>query len=408
MKIWYPVAAIAAFCVHAAVAQPVVEPGGRPQDQALALTNPDEHAWQLFMFLNRPAKPGMAGVADDSKQFGNTAAGLSMVWETWALASGGTSSEVFKPNGARPDDWDKLKRNSRELILDRNVENEAVRANSRRVLPSNVGAFFPPRPEDQEVRMNKGTFDLILSREMYHRGGLESLWASAASEGDRGAIQFSTDAKEVKAQWLRIEDAQKSRYLWREKTTNGVREVYGLVALHIITKDLPNWFWADFGHIDCESQLNACAIAGQEPALTPLVDRTTRGRNGGAGPAGKDGVRNETVGTVFANYVLRGTQIDFVTPTGVPTILSNPVIENGFQRSSCLTCHARAAVGPRQTDANGKPIAAINRLSPGDPEIGAPNPALFGDGSGFDAPIIRYLQTDFLWSPVFRAQRRPN
>jgi hypothetical protein len=242
---------------------------------------------------------------------------------------------------------------------------------------------------------------------MYNRDGLEALLADAITKKDRELIQFAPGGKEVKAQWLKIVDDQKSRYLWRETvSSDGARQTFGLVSLHVITKDLPNWFWADFGHIDCETQLNACGVPGQEPALTAPSDSTTRGPNGAPGPSGSNGVRSETANTVWANYILRGTQTNFVLPDGMPTILSNPVVENGFQRSSCMTCHARAAVGPRLKDASGNPISQINRLSPGDPDLGAPNPALFGDGSGFDKDEIKYLQMDFLWSPVFRAQRK--
>jgi hypothetical protein len=402
-----PLALIAAIALTStpAMAQAVVEPGGVPADQTMALTTPDEYAWRLFFFLNRPAKGGTAGGADENRKFGDTAGNVSMVWETWALASGGAASEVYKSDGSRPGDWDHLQRDSRLLVLDTNLENESVRAGSRRVIPSNTGAFFPPKPQNQEVRMNRATFEFIVRQEMYNRDGLEALLASAISKNDRQLIQFTAGAKEVKAQWLKITDDQKPRYLWRETVgSDGARQAFGLVSLHVITKDIPNWFWADFGHVDCEAQLNACS--GQEPGLTPPVDSTTRGPGGGPGPSGSNGVRNETLNTVWANYILRGTQTNFVLPDGLPTILSNPVIEGGFQRSSCITCHARAAVGPRLRDASGNPVQQINRLSTGDPDLGAPNPALFGDGSGFDRNEIKYLQTDFLWSPVFRAQRK--
>jgi hypothetical protein len=95
-------------------------------------------------------------------------------------------------------------------------------------------------------------------------------------------------------------------------------------------------------------------------------------------------------------------------PDGRPTVLSNPVIENTFQRSSCMSCHARAAVGERLLGLDGKPIADINRLSTGDATLGVPDPAIFGDSGLFRHNEIRFLQTDFLWSPVFRANRKAN
>jgi hypothetical protein len=382
----------------------VPEPGGAPVDIIAALTTPDEYAWRLFMYLNRPAVMGKAGVADPARSFGDVAGQIPMVWETWALESGRAGSEVYKPDGSAPAPWDQLPRQSRQLILDTNLERALVLRG--RAGPS--AKFVPTFPDDQEVRINRAGFEFISSNQMYNIDGLEALVASASKTRNRRYVQFPGGAKEIKAQWEKISDDQKPRYLWREVTNpDGSKQAFGLVSLHIITKDLANWFWADFGHVDCEAQLNACNFDHQEPALTTPIDITTRGPDGsGAGPSGHDGVRNEAMGTVWANYILRGTQTNFVEPDGRETILSNPVIENGFQQSSCITCHARAAVGARLRNADGTPQRAINHLSPQEFPLGAPERALFGDSPSYSFDEIRYLQTDFLWSPVFRAKRK--
>lgn len=270
---------------------------------------------------------------------------------------------------------------------------------------------FPKAPLDQEVRQNRATFEFIIANEMYHRGGLEAKLAQAVATGNRSLINFRNASKEVKAQWYPISDSDKSRYLWRDvRNSDGTTTAYGLVSLHIITKDLPNWFWADFGHVDCEVQKGACDPVSvkqklginQEEAKTEPVDPTTRGPGA---PSGSDGIRKETIGSVWQNYILRGSQIDFVTGFGSPTVLSNPVIENGFQNSSCMSCHARASVGPRKVGSNGVPSPFLNTLSTGDPTLGTPDPGLFGAGPGQNS--INYLQTDFVWSAPFRAQRKP-
>jgi hypothetical protein len=389
-----------------AIAQ-VAEPGGTPAALQLALQSPAEYAWQLFFFLNRQAKQGIAGIADESKPFGALDPDAQLVWETWAMASGGRASEVYKSDGSQPNGWDSLKRDKRLLVLDRNLEKLMVLASSTRLKPQ----FFPTAPVDQEVRQNRSTFEFILKNEMYHRGGLEALLAKATSEKNRNLISFPPASKEVKAQWYPIKDSDKPRYFWREVTNNdGTKSTFGLVALHVITKDLPNWFWADFGHVDCEVQKGACDPTSvkqtlgidQEAALTEPYDPTTRGADAASG---KNGVRSETLGTVWENYILRGTQNDFVTSVGSPTVLSNPVVENQFQNSSCMTCHARASIGARRILPGGAPAPGLNTLSPGDPTLGAPDPALFGAGPGQNG--ITYLQTDFIWSAPFRAQRRP-
>jgi hypothetical protein len=44
-----------------------VEPGGTAGDALLAVTNPDEYAWKLFLFINQQAKSGSAGLPDPGK-----------------------------------------------------------------------------------------------------------------------------------------------------------------------------------------------------------------------------------------------------------------------------------------------------------------------------------------------------
>src|SRR5690606_36600918 len=86
-------------------------------------------------------------------------------------------------------------------------------------------------------------------------------------------------------------------------------------------------------------------------------------------------------GTKWENYRLRGTQVDFTTPTGKPTLLSNSHMDTGCQRSSCMPCHARATV-----DKDGRTAGF------GISDIGFPNP------DWFDDPVTgtrRFMQNDF-------------
>lgn len=391
----------------------IAEPGGDAAGAQMALTSPYEFAWKLFLFVNHPAKPGTAGQADETKKLGE-ALSQPVVWESWALASGSSvklnidNSEVYRLDGSKPVEWDKLVRPQNKKVLDQNLEQLAFQTMRTGVKPR----FDFALPAKQEVRMNRSTYDFVRDNGMYSRDGLIKLLDQANNTVNRGLLKFLASSKEVKAQWHPILEEEKPRYLWREAELNGQKVALGLVSLHIITKDLPNWFWADFGHVDCEKGINACdterlrrsAILKptevQEVALTDPVDPTTRDTGAGDPPSGKDGVRNETVGTVWANYILRGTQTDFGTPWGNATILSNPVIENTFQKSSCMSCHARASVGATKAGAD-----RLNTLSPGDPTLGTPNPALFGSGDGvFDQANVQYLQSDFIWSAPFRAQ----
>jgi len=103
---------------------------------------------------------------------------------------------------------------------------------------------------------------------------------------------------------------------------------------------------------------------------------------------------------------LRGSQATFVDIEGRPTILANSQIEHGFQqKSSCMTCHSRAAVGLRSArpdlpgwQANTLPLN-LSIAPVLDEPVGAPNPGWFTDEYG----NRRYLQTHFVWSAPFRA-----
>jgi hypothetical protein len=402
--------AITAICIcvtERALAQQLPEPGGDAISAQMAEFHPDEFAWTLFLFMNHPAKQGVAGIADPMKNIGGDEG--TVVWETWALESGSrqndavSHSEVYKSDGSKPQDWDTLPRSTRTLELDQNLERLLVLGGTSRP----TAKFDLKSPDNQEVRANKAMFEFIVAKGIYNLDGLEKIYSQAVTNNDRRYLQFSQGSKEIKAQWNPIPDSQKGRYLWRNAVgPDGVTRAYGLVSLHIITKDLTNWFWADFGHIDCETQTGACdnqwlsQVMGlnfvpQEPALTPLNDSTTLDTKG---------VRKETMGTFWENYRLRGTVTNFVDPIGQPAILSNPVIENGFQQSSCISCHARAAVGS-PIIVGGKPSVRPNILSPGDAQVGTPNETLFGAGPGLLRPSIQFLQTDFIWSAPFRVHR---
>lgn len=274
--------------------------------------------------------------------------------------------------------------------------------------------------------MNRSTYDTVRSKRLYSVEGLEAAATTAKTTGQKVLVNFDATSKEVKAQWVLLKGCDpdnpcvdKDRYHWRiiENPATKAREVWGLASLHVITKDLPNWFWADFGHIDCERGDGPCADFSAD-LDNALRDSTTNGP-GGVGPSGSNGVRTETLNSKWQFYRLRGTQINFVTSEGFPTILSNPVIEADFQKSSCMTCHSLATVGIRGTvPDSGTSMPRFLKMDfarnigsspPPLPDVGAPVCAkYFGKSSGScpddrstDQPL--YFQTDFLWSLPFRA-----
>lgn len=397
------------------LAQLETEPGGTPEDVHMAVNEPFDYAWKLFFFLNRQAKPGKAGVADPAKAtLRDYDPDTPVVWETWANATGGlflregepNRSEVYRANGEQPVPWDELPRGETQpKTLEPNLTNVVARIQERLLdtTEERVQPLFDPAVRDDfefEVRLNRSTYDTIRDQGLYSVEGLEEQFQIAQQTGNRDVIQFDLDSKEIKAKWVRIEETDKPRYHWRTNTITHpdgttTTELWGLSGLHIITRDLPNWFWTDFEHVDQEPQ----AIAEGRPS----VDPTTRGPNA---PHGTNGVRNEMVGTKWEHYRLRGAQINFVDKFGKPTQLANTLIEPiESGPSSCITCHAKATVGLiGGIGGSTNPSAPFNaRCLPPDFTDGLPDPDAFESNGQ-----LHFIQTDFLWSMAFRARRAGN
>lgn len=387
-----------------------------PQDTSMAISNPDLYAWQLFVALNWPADVKNRK-ADPKRPFGTND---YVVWESWKLSSG-QNDEVFLKDGKDPGPWlagpEKPKFQKLEDFETMPLQQVP------RVLKGKMRLFFDPSTATRsrnENHMNQAAYEFIRANELYHVGGQEKFFYIGVdlrnkarekldNEGvlepphkyKKKLIDFPGAAKEVKAQWRPIQETEKSKYRWQEYIDrDGSKKLYGLTALHITTKDLPNWLWATFEHVDNPSR------EGAEPWIVPTNDSS-------AGPNGyPDGLGIQ--GTIWENYRLRGTQVDFVDATGKPTILSNSQIEEGFQTSSsCITCHGRATIGPRVGQAANRLSIFKEAFPSGDQTrvvgpVGPPEPGLFEVKTTDDDVIgkLTYLQVDFVWS-LFRASRQP-
>ncbi|WP_297771287.1 hypothetical protein [uncultured Roseovarius sp.] len=367
-----------------------------PQDTIAALIEPDCYAWQLFVALNWPAVVDQKA-PDSTKEFGDEG---RVVWETWRNVRNGAPDTVFKMDGSDPGDWlDGVVPDTRlfsefdDQTLQQIVASQGVFAS----IDDIAAEFFV-----NETRMSKASYEFTRANELYNIEGQLALFAAGTEK-----IDFPLEAKEVKAQWRVIEEADKPRYHWTNVTRlDGTTAIYGLTALHITTKDIPNWFWATFEHIDNRTPAAPTAENpnGAEGWLLPSIDRfacPTAPHDCEAPPS----VGFET--TKWANYVLRGTQIDFVDGRGNPTLLANSQPEQGFQEtSSCITCHALATVG-----AGGDRLPFFATLPPASRQpvgqVGAPNPDWFrapGAGDGNEG-TLHYTQLDFVWS-LMRAQSK--
>lgn len=385
-----------------------------------AIEFPSKHAWDLFMYLNHPAMDEKIERGQPNCSLALGTPGTTAVWETWRNAD----TEVYLANGVEPPEWNDntlpdaapgsipqleismAKTSSAEMQALSNILKSEILSfhdlGSRTIKPlfSPDDGVFQGDGGFGETRMNRSTFEFIKRECLWSKEGQERYAAAVLTE-KKPPISFPVDSIEVKAAWLDfakegISTGDQRKYY----TAEYQGKKYGLTTLHIITKDLPNWFWATFHHIDAPSN--------------PFEVEDSYGR-----PKSLDD-------TIWKNYALGGTQIDFVKPTGAPTILSDHYVEFGFQRSSCISCHATASIssdgssgGPSQPMSlcllNGSIPGIIDAKAckkmigeqfyrPGEDklweDLGTPRASWYEkDGKPF------FFQTDFVWSIPFRTKR---
>jgi hypothetical protein len=318
-----------------------------------AVEEPDRVAWQLFATVNAPAPSA-----------GNNDANF----ETWASDEDTFTTRPTWPGGPSPA---KLRVPALVRLAPRSLR--------PRVLPSG----------SEEVRRNKDAFDFIVSKRLYTQSGLKAAIASGEP------ISFPEQAIEVKANWIPVNEVSDASLYHTNTASDG--KTYALVSMHIISKLVPNWTWATFEHrlnkgrcdyMGCRD--NFGAVRQIEPAHTPP---------GGTYPACEKtpGVKqvfaSAKLGAVWENYCLKGSQVDFITTTGLPTLLGNSVTEDGFvSSSSCLTCHSRASVTSAGADA--QDAGFVGNKSPN----GAPDPAWFWNNPGTPSQSLKAFQSDFVWA----------
>ena len=360
-----------------------------PQDTQMALFEPDCYAWRLFVSLNWPSRHGQCG-PDPAKALG---ADGETVWEKWI-----PKQNVFLPGAQEPPSWES---HCRAVVTVKALAPSAQLAAARAGMEDSTDptiAFVRPRGDitdtaDEEVRMNRHTLEFIRSRRLYSRDEQMRLAATGVK-----SIDFPLPAKEIKAHWIKLDEpADYARY---HTGVDSDGTVYGLVAWHITTKDLPRWFWATFEHVDNESRWSSKFPAGFAGWSERPIDRFAcegKALDCAAIPAGIG-----LEGTKWDNYRLKATQIDWVDSFGEPTVAVNSKIENGFiqSQSSCISCHSLAMMGERSLP---MPFRFVNDDIPADSMGRQANfIGVVGAGDRRPRPGVdpnwNFLQLDFVWS----------
>ena len=367
-----------------------------PTDAALAARDPDRFAWGLFVAVTWPADENSRMPASD-RPYGDPG---PVMFETWAA-----SDQVFLAKGAEPPAWDEIPWSGARTLGTRSVPRQI--AMFRDVSSVKSGGVSD---EQEEVRLNRATFDYIRDNSLYSIEGQQWFFYN------RQPISFPPGSIQVQAVWRAIGEEDKARYQWEEfrdaKTKK--RYTYGLTALHIASKVLPHWLWATFEHVDNpyrpgvfdEGWLNPSRDSLACPAGALDCNRVPAG-------LGLEGTRWE-------NYRLRGTQIDYGDADGNPVILANSELETGFQQSaSCMSCHVRSTIGPNRNEAASFVFGSDSKEhAPAKPEaMRLPVFRIDPDGrvSSYDGPPVpgefllpgqaeggraRFLALDFVWSLI--------
>lgn len=341
-----------------------------------AMSQPDRVAWVLFAQLTRD----VATAGNNNARF-----------ETWA-----SDMDTF---GDVPR-WPVAGEGVRKILINRvQPRGSATPGAILAATHCDAGRIGPCI--GKETLRNRSAFDFIVDNHLETRRGL------AASFGK--VMDFPADAIEVKAEWLPVSELQ----AWNGVTAEEAPSLYhinkawsgdqtvpvALIALHVITKQVPNWTWATFEHWKNPGRCDDTGCRDTFGAEAATVAARRKPNLGYAQCHPSEALRHlfedAGVADVWLNYCLEGTQTDFVTSTGRPTLLGNSVAETinagvPHGRSSCMTCHAEAAF-----DRHGRSAKA-------DPQVGTPQPEWF-IGSGTEkAPQFR--QADFAWAIPFCAK----
>jgi hypothetical protein len=216
----------------------------------------------------------------------------------------------------------------------------------------------------EEVRRNWGTYQYIVSNNLYSRPGLVQAFAHNLK------VDLPADAVELKGNWVKVPTliqwlkdaenltltAEQVRGLYYTNTatdSTGTAE-FALVSVHFSTKQQKNWVWADFEHELNPGRCDDIGCKDSFGATTAVMPAHATGDAWKAypacakSPALQKMFADAGLSAVWSHYCLKGSQTDFVDANKQPIKLGNSVIEAinagvPINQSSCISCHAYAS-----------------------------------------------------------------
>jgi hypothetical protein len=280
----------------------------------------DELAWKTLAEISTPTQSN-----------GATAADTLLSWRLWW-----TSGDVF-PNA--PTSQPPQSTNARGTFQPLPCEGESEK------LTSFTGSQQPASP-CEVVWLNSASAGYVFANGLWTR-------EHVISEAKAGTICFPQSADpnsvdpdkvaiEMKTEWRPLDGSEPvGAYVFGLDQGNQKRK---LVAFHMMIHARPNWVWATFIHESLQGQVSVFHDQYGAYNNQPSTDL--------------NGVLAGHNVQVLSHYKLIGTQSDFETRPGSPTLLGNPLIEPADliqkKQISCISCHYLATIsneggfGPHQ------------------------------------------------------------
>jgi len=348
-------------------------------EASLAAGYPDKYAWKLFAKVN--AKAGVSGTTCENVQpprNGVTDDGTGDVcWQRWADADLDIFAKAKATSLAWPDHREMKflpsflnllqviaaehaqgPPQSRQYGLLKQEEPgryseadfEAAEEYEQKLLPPAAPDWLKDpklsRIPGEEIRLNKYAFDYVNQEQLWYQEGQKRALVCGIT------VNFPPESIAVKADWRVVGANDPPSFCTGDSpeyhctyATNGVQ--WKLVALHIISRSLPDWVWATWEHKSNKNKKeNFCHPNPCEDKFGYEYDANGNPSNQPSPELAKLLV---PLGKEWENYRLHGTQISFTCPIGPTcpsgvTVLGNSVIEASFiKSSSCINCHSRAA-----------------------------------------------------------------
>jgi len=344
--------------------------------------NSDAFIWRLFTEFTAPVAKGSPS---------------PVVFETWASDEDTFASKPHWPKAGEPM---KLHVSVLELMKTlsttqtlRNLPAEKIDVKCQNPPGAAVGGFptsgIPLPCIAEQVARNGPQFNYIVNNNLNTQAGLAAAYKKSID------VEMPLESIAIKADWIPLSalqqwisglgDIRTIRKLYYTATVGSVE--YALVAMHVSSRQNPNWVWGTFEHQMNPGRCDAIgcfdSFGAQIPSVSP--NRTAVNTQYGACPKTqqlKAMMASANLSPVWENYCLKSTQVDFTTSDGMPYVLGNSVIEgivgNGtIAASSCISCHAYASFG-----SDGAPTQSVRAILPFNP-TGQPMPGVLNGSRKF-------------------------